>query len=187
MKNNFQISETFYQNLRKFISKRVSEPKDVEDILHDSLFKAQRRIDQLNTNTKLTSWLYQIVRMSIIDFYRQKGRTTELDDSIIANVYETKGNHNAAMGRCVKGMINQLPEKYRTALVLTELEGISQVALSEQLGLSKSGAKSRVQRGKQLLKFLLLKCCDIHTDRRGNVVDYQEKQQHSGTCGCQSE
>ena len=187
MTNELQITDTFYKHLYNFIKKRISEPKDVEDILHDSLFRAQRSIDQLNTNTKLTSWLYQIVRMSIIDFYRRKDRLTELDDLIIAKEYETNDNHNAAIGRCLKGMINQLPEKYRTALELTELEGISQVALSEQLGLSKSGAKSRVQRGKQLLKSLFLKCCDIHTDRRGNVVDYQERHQPSRPCGCLSE
>ena len=183
---DFQISETFYQHLRNFIRKRVPEPKDVEDILHDALYRAQRNIDKLRESTKLTSWLFQIVRMAIIDFYRQKSTPLELDDSIIANEQESQGNHNKAMAICLKEMINQLPEKYRAALELTELEDMSQVELAKHLGISKSGAKSRVQRGKRQLKALLIKCCDIDVDKHGNVVDFQPKERHSGSCGCRS-
>ena len=185
MTGNFQISETFYHHLRNFIKKRITEPKDVEDILHDALYKAQRNINNLRQNTKLTSWLFQIVRTSIIDFYRQRSTPVELDDSIISNEEEPEDNHNKAMAKCLKDMINQLPEKYRAALELTELEGISQVELAQHLGLSKSGAKSRVQRGKHLLKALLLKCCEVDVDKRGNVVDYQPKESFCGSCGRQ--
>ena len=47
---------------------------------------------------------------------------------------------------CLKPMIDPLPEKYRLAIVVTGYEGLSQKALSQQLGMSLSGAKSRVQR-----------------------------------------
>lgn len=78
------------------------------------------------------------------------------------------------LSSCIRPMVEQLPDKYKEAIELTELNGISQKQLSEQLGLSLSGAKSRVQRGREKLKELLTACCRIEVDRYGNVVDYQK-------------
>jgi RNA polymerase sigma-70 factor (ECF subfamily) len=66
-------------------------------------------------------------------------------------------------------MIHSLPGPYREAILLTELEGLSQVELARRLNISVSGAKSRVQRGRQQLKEMLLDCCEFETDRRGRV------------------
>jgi RNA polymerase sigma-70 factor (ECF subfamily) len=64
---------------------------------------------------------------------------------------------------------------------LTELEGRTQRELADALSLSFSGAKSRVQRGREQLKALLLACCHVEVDRRGGVVDYEPRQ---GCSGC---
>ena len=145
MTNQLQITETFYKHLYNFIKKRISEPKDVEDILHNALYKAQRNINTIKDNTKLSSWLFQIVRRAIIDFYRAKQIPVDLDDSVICNRPDPNPNQNKAIGNCLQDLIKQLPEKYRSALELTELKGISQVALSKQLvrHLRKFGALSR--------------------------------------------
>jgi RNA polymerase sigma-70 factor (ECF subfamily) len=70
-------------------------------------------------------------------------------------------------------------------LVLTEYQGLTQKELGERLGLSFSGAKSRVQRAREKLKQQLLACCHFELDRRGHVINYQPKCQccSSGTCG----
>ena len=57
------------------------------------------------------------------------------------------------------------------ALVLTELEGLPQRELAQRLGLSPSGARTRVQRGRRLLKELIDDCCKLEVDARGNVLD----------------
>lgn len=74
---------------------------------------------------------------------------------------------------CIRSTIKRLPEKYREALELTEFQGLSQKELSEKLGISYSGAKSRVQRGRGKLKQLLEGCCHIEADRYGNIVDFR--------------
>ncbi len=71
--------------------------------------------------------------------------------------------------------INCLPEKYRQALILTELQGLPQQALAERLGISLSGAKSRVQRGREKLRQALLDCCHFEFDRRGGIISYQAR------------
>ena len=186
MTGEFQISETFYGNLRNFIGKRVSEPVDAEDILHDSLYKAQRNIHRIKDKTKIRSWIYQIVRRGIIDFYRQGFLSVVLDEAVLADRQESDDNHNKILATCLKTKLKQLPDKYRSALELTELEGFKQVELSHQLGISKSGVKSRVQRGRKQLKDLLTQCCNVNTDKHGNIVDYEERRLCAGSRGCQS-
>jgi len=68
-------------------------------------------------------------------------------------------------------MVNSLPEPYREALVLTESEGLTQQQLADRLGISLSGAKSRVQRRRDQLKGMLHECCTFEFDRRGKVID----------------
>ena len=60
-----------------------------------------------------------------------------------------------------------------------DIEGLSQTAAARRLGISTSGMKSRVQRGRARLKETLLRCCQIHLDRNGGILDYES---HSRTC-----
>jgi RNA polymerase sigma-70 factor, ECF subfamily len=76
-------------------------------------------------------------------------------------------------------MVYALPDPYRDAIVLTEFDGLSQKELAGRLGISVSGAKSRVQRGRALLKRQLLDCCQFEFDR-GSVIDCNPRQ--NSTC-----
>ena len=76
---------------------------------------------------------------------------------------------------CLVPMIQQLPDKYRHAVELSELEGRNQSAIAEVEGISLSGAKSRVQRGRSLLKAMLHDCCDLEINARNQVVEYDNK------------
>ncbi len=68
-------------------------------------------------------------------------------------------------------MIAGLHEPYREALVLTEFDGLTQQQLAGRLGISLSGAKSRVQRRRQQLNEMLTECCTFELDRRGKAID----------------
>jgi RNA polymerase sigma-70 factor (ECF subfamily) len=119
----------------------------------------------------LQAWIYQITRNTIIDYYRRQKITVELPETLEETADEAETSDLAVC--CLKPMINSLPEKYRQALLLTEFEGLSQKAMAESLGISFSGAKSRVQRARQQIKEKLLGCCHFEFDRLGHVVDYQ--------------
>lgn len=83
---------------------------------------------------------------------------------------------------CIKAMINHLPEKCRQAIISTEFAGLTQKELGEKLGLSLSGAKSRVQRAREKLKAMLLECCHFEFDRLGNILDYRHKENTCPYC-----
>ena len=79
-------------------------------------------------------------------------------------------------------MMQNLPDKYRQALVLSELEDLPQKEVAKIQGLSLSGAKSRIQRGRKMLKDMLLECCQFEHDNRGNVVDCEAKDNSCEQC-----
>ena len=89
-----------------------------------------------------------------------------------SKVCETPEQHIASG---LTEMINALPEKYAQALNMVEIGGLSQVQLAKELNVSVSGAKSRVQRGRRLLKDSLLECCHYEFDRYGTIISYHSK------------
>ena len=68
-----------------------------------------------------------------------------------------------------------LPSPYREAVTLTELQGMTQKDAAEMLGISLSGMKSRVQRGRQRIREMLQACCGIALDARGHVLSYERR------------
>ncbi len=83
------------------------------------------------------------------------------------------------------GLVNQLPERYAEAIEMVELGDMSQKAAAERLGISVSGMKSRVQRGRQKLRDLLLDCCAVELDRRGGMLELVPRD-GCDDCGCTS-
>jgi RNA polymerase sigma-70 factor (ECF subfamily) len=80
---------------------------------------------------------------------------------------------------CLEPMLNEVSEPYRQAVTLTEIEGMTQKDAAEKLGVSVSGMKSRVQRGRGKLKDVILDCCEVELDRRGGLVDYRRRRPHA--------
>jgi len=174
-----KIWEEFHPRLKQFILKRVPDEQNAEDILQDVFLKIHTRIDTLRDEEKLQSWMYQIARNTIADYYREHKATIELPEAHLLPEEPIVGDDVVKdLIPSVKAMVNSLPDEYREALILTEYEGLTQRELAERLGLSFSGAKSRVQRAREKLKTMLLDCCHFEFDRLGKVIDYQPK------CGC---
>jgi RNA polymerase sigma-70 factor (ECF subfamily) len=183
-----QLWETFNRPLYQFIQRRVSDPHSAEDILQDVFLKIHTHIDTLRAQDRLTSWIYQITRNAIADYYRAQRPTAELAETLPAADELVDDDVVRELSPCVAAMVAALPEAYREALRLTEYQGLSQKALSERLGISFSGAKSRVQRARAKIKEQLLNCCHFQFDHAGRIIDYQSRraccanQEHS-TCG----
>lgn len=178
------IWEEFADPLKRFIIKRVRDEHDAEDILQDIFCKIYSNIDKLKDKEKLQAWVYQITRNAIIDYYRQCKVMIELPEmpENITDVPVTGADTGHEVAQCLKSMINHLPKKYRQAIILTEFEGLTQKELGEKLGISLSGAKTRVQRARKKLKEMLLKCCRFEFDRLGNILDYHPKENTCRYC-----
>jgi RNA polymerase sigma-70 factor (ECF subfamily) len=168
-----QLWETFNIPLKQFIRKRVMDEQNADDILQDVFLKIHTRIDTLKDEQKLQSWMYQIARNAVLDHYRERSMTYELPDTPADEEAIYDDDVIQTLIPCIQAMIEDLPPVYRESLILTEYEGMTQKELGEKLGISFSGAKSRVQRAREKLKKMLLDCCHFEFDRRGGIIDYQ--------------
>ncbi len=189
-----EIWQYIHTGLRSFIAKRVANEAEVDDIAQDVWLKMQRGLDGLKDRSRLISWIYQIARHAIIDHYRAPGRRREMPAGLAADLEayhslsvktpasEDVGQLRTELAGCLRPMIERLSEEYRQAVVLVDLEGRSQQETAAQLGLSLSGMKSRVQRGRRQLKGMLEACCTIELDQRRGVVDYDVRDQQDKSC-----
>jgi RNA polymerase sigma-70 factor, ECF subfamily len=171
------IYTDFHDKLFRFISRRVNDPDTAEDILQNVYLKIHANIGSLRQTDRLESWIYQITRNAIIDYYRRARPQVELSESLASPLSE-EPDAVSELASCIKGMLGCLPEKDRQALEMTDLQGLSQVELAERLNLSVSGAKSRVQRAREKLKEAYLDCCHFEFDRLGQVIDYIPRCDH---------
>jgi RNA polymerase sigma-70 factor, ECF subfamily len=176
-----QAWEAFHAPLHQFIRRRVADEAAAEDLLQEVFLKIHQQGANLRDARRMESWIYQIARNLIIDYYRSHHhRLTALDDGEVLDLPEEFPDDDivSELLPCVRAMVLALPEQDRQALILTEYQGLTQKELGERLGLSFSGAKSRVQRARERLKQELLACCHFELDRRGHILDYQPR------CNC---
>ena len=189
-----EIWQQIHNGLRAFIAKRVANEAEADDIVQDVWLKMQRGLDGLKDRRRLISWIYQIARHAIIDHYRAPGRRREMPAGLAADLeaYQSSSSRQRAsedsgqlrmeLAGCLRPMIDRLSEEYRLAVVLVDLEGLTQQAAAVQLELSLSGMKSRAQRGRRQLKEMLEACCTIELDRRRGVTDYEVRDQKCNSC-----
>jgi RNA polymerase sigma factor (SigZ family) len=185
-----QLWEDFHVPLRQFIRAQVRDEAQTDDLLQEVFLKIHTHLDSVRAQEKVGSWLYQIARHVITDHFRsqQNKATTALPDDLaeqlIAPEEVAENEAVESLLPCILPMVQRLPLPYRQALLLTEVEGITQKDLAERLGLSFSGAKSRVQRARDKLRELLLDCCHFEFDRRGTIIDYVPNCEQCATERC---
>ena len=172
----------YQAKLKTFIEKRVSDPAATDDILQDVFLKMHTQLDSLKEKAKLQSWLYQITRNAIIDYYRSKKPSETLPEWLSQAQSDPGEQARQELSECLQPMIERLPPRYRDAIVLSEIKGKTQKEVSQTQGISLSGAKSRVQRGRALLKEMLVDCCQLEYGHAGQVIDYNNKDGSCSTC-----
>lgn len=175
------IWHKYNARLTGFIRSKVSEDF-VDDLLQEVFIKIHANIDSLKTESKLESWLYQITRNTIADYYRTHRITEELPKWIELPQTKEEELIRQELASCLTPMINMLPDKYRRAVQISEVENKTQQEVADQEGLSLSGAKSRVQRGRALLKTMLHDCCEIEINKKNHITDYQVNKTDCDCC-----
>jgi RNA polymerase sigma-70 factor, ECF subfamily len=175
--------------LRGLIGRRVSDPEAVEDLVQDVLLRVSAAASGGEQFQSLSAWLDRVAHNAVIDHYRTRRRLSPIeeaaelaDPSAWPYPAESDDRHSAReLAKCLRPLMEQLPPPSREALVLTDIDGLTQAAAATALGLSISGMKSRVQRARLQLRALLVACCPVDLDVRGAIVDHTPPTQ---SCGC---
>lgn len=166
------IWEQFNAGLKRFICRKVDDPDHCDDILQEVYLKIFINLGKVAKARNIRSYVFQMAHNAVMDHYRRTGYKAspgacrqpeaEWEAPLLKTEY--------SLTACLRPMINALPEIYRHALILVELEGLTQQEFARKAGISLSGAKSRVQRAREKLKEEIMRCCEYEFDKYGNIV-----------------
>lgn len=167
--------QDYSNQLLGFIQRRVNDSAVAEDILQDVFLKMFERLDSLRDADKLQSWMYQIARHAIVDYYRSKKPADVVLEELPDGSGDDEGDAREEMIGWLRPLIGMLPDTYHEAVWFSEVDGLTHQVVAERLGISLTATKSRVRRGKQMMKEMLTDCCRFEFDQRGRVVDYEQR------------
>jgi RNA polymerase sigma-70 factor (ECF subfamily) len=176
----------------------VKQPANAEDIVQEIFIPIHRNLSTVEDEARLPAWLFTVARSAIADHFRKNSRPVaalaeDFDPPAPTVDPEITSAMVMELSTCLEPMVETLPSSYREAIRPIELSGMKQAAAAKDAGLSVSGMKTRVQRGRQKLKDRLLQCCEVELDKQGAVMNYKPRdgsrnpctsdQQNSGCAG----
>jgi RNA polymerase sigma-70 factor, ECF subfamily len=169
-------AEEVAEAVRSFVRRRVKHPQDAEDITQETLLRLYRNVEELRDIGAFDGWMYRIARNAIADHHRAGSRRPLPVDTTDTDVIDTEDPvddepADQLLAGCLHTLLDRVPDNYRQALELTDLGDLTQEQAAAQLGLSTSGMKSRVQRGRRLLRAEITHCCQVSLDAHGAIAD----------------
>jgi len=177
--------EDISARLRPFVARRIAA-HDVDDVVQDVFVRLQRGLPALRDEERFTSYLFQVARSSVSEHLRMRARHPLPDraegEEAAADPPDDDRDVARSLAACVSGFVAQLPSPYREAVTLVELEGMTVREAAELAGISLSGMKSRVQRGRSQLRQLFDECCEIALDTRGKPTDVAPRTPRCRSC-----
>lgn len=175
--------EETLERLRRYVAARVGDPEVAADITQDVVVRsiAAGALDRVDDPV---AWLHRSASNAVIDHYRTRRRLDPLDEHDLGLVDDDtdEGPNDAIrdLAGCLRPLVERLEPIYRDAVVRVDLDGRTHRHVADELGVSVSGMKSRVQRGRRQLRDLLTACCAVDLDGTGAVSDYTR----NPGCGC---
>ena len=164
--------ETAFEELLRQYEKKVytlcfrmcGNSEDAEEAAQDTFLALWRGIDRFRQESSLSTWIYRLASNACIDLLRRRkkqGSSLSLDDEELfldavdpAPRPQDAVEHREAQKLLQEGL-SALPEEYRKVLILREIEGLSYTEIAESASLELGTVKSRISRGRVLLRNFL--------------------------------
>jgi len=177
------IYKTFHPKIVRYLAHMVGW-RDAEDVTQEVFVKVNQGLSSFKGESQVSTWIYRIATHSALDklrspSFRQTGRKSLSGDSIGGGEIEIMDKNawtgentpsietsaiRTEMNQCIRGVVEKLPESYRTVVVLSELEGFRDDEIAEILGVSIHTAKIRLHRARARLKKDLEAHCNFYRD-----------------------
>ncbi len=153
-------------SLYNFALGLAKNEEDAADLVQETYLRALRFQHRFQPGTNLRAWLFKILRHAFIDNYWRRGREPVLEDpepergsATLAEVEGVRGEEAGPLNRLVRAdlteALEQLPDPFRAAILLSDVEGLSVEEIADIMDCPKNTVKTRLFRGRQLLRKLL--------------------------------
>lgn len=163
-----EVWVTYHKDLKQFIFSKVKDEMTTDDLLQDVFITIHTKLEDLKDTTKLKSWVFAIARNKIIDSFKKNKKTVEILEFKTEGELEEVPVHTEK--DCLGGIIKNLPLKYRTPLFLSDIRGVKQQDIAEQLNLPLSTVKSQIQRARKMIAQGFIDCCGYTFNKKGKLV-----------------
>jgi RNA polymerase sigma-70 factor (ECF subfamily) len=171
------------RRLLVYFRNRVGNLAIAEDLQQETLLKAYRGQAALRDERRFEPWLFRIAHGTIVDYYRRQYSQNKLACDLPAETGPDTNDVTTVMACAVRCYLETLPKAYREAVQLADYEGLPHAEVARRLGLTLAAAKSRVRRGKLLVKSLVEAECRLEFDPLGKVIGYQRRESAASRCG----
>ena len=178
-----EIYTAYRERILRYLSRLVGEA-EAEDLTQETFLKAGRKFADFRGESQILTWLYRIATNAAVDRFRSPtGRELIQIQPSAGPVEETLPHvHSPApptverqaikeeMNACIRNVIDRLPERYRTVIVLSNLEGLKDAEIADVLGQSTSAVKIRLHRAREQLRKELSSTCVFYRDEENELA-----------------
>lgn len=169
-----QLYRDLHQSVLRYVRRKVGSDELAEDITHDSFLRLWSSLQHGTAVHNAAAFVFRSANNRIIDHYRtSKTKVPYLEAGDDSQERERDEVGRTEVVGWMQGSVAALPEPYRTTLRMAEIDQMPYAQIAAQLNLSVAGVKSRVRRGRALIRERLLQCCRFTFDARGRVIDYE--------------
>ncbi|MGM0934496.1 MAG: sigma-70 family RNA polymerase sigma factor [Bacteroidota bacterium] len=161
--------------LRNYILKLVKNEDTADELAHEVLMKVYSSCCSGREIRNIRSWLFQIAYNTCMDYFKARSKMTEIKTDIV-EMQENQTYKEAS--EFIEPLLDLLPKEYAEPLKLADIDQLKQQEVAKRMGLSLTATKSRVQRGRKLLREQIRECVDIEVDKYGQLQAFNIK----GTC-----
>ncbi|MDX1617814.1 MAG: RNA polymerase sigma factor [Balneolaceae bacterium] len=156
------ILRRYNQKLYRVVRSYLSEEEAVREVVHSAYIKAYEHLEQFRSESQFSTWLVRIAINEALTHLNRRDRTSEADiDRLNEN-----GNHKELVNRndpeqeavradlkqLLEEAIDTLPPKYRSVLIMREIEQMSTRETARCLGITRANVKVRLHRAKRKLR-----------------------------------
>jgi RNA polymerase sigma-70 factor (ECF subfamily) len=148
--------------------------QDAEDLVQETCLRAYRFLDQLDDESHCRAWLFKILTNTFINLYRKAQRTPETVALTDRDADRHAGTESAEglpldelLDDDLKAALDALPEEYRIAVLMSDIEEFSYDEIAEILGCPVGTVRSRIHRGRGMLRAHLTRVARSRGDAQG--------------------
>ena len=179
MKTTKDIWTLYADDIKYFMLSKVKDVSIADDLLQDTFIKAHTKLSTLKDDDKVKSWLFSIARYTVMDYFRQREIVYEMTDEDF--IFEDQKLDHTVLD-CLRGIVKRLPKKYRDPLFLSDIKGMKQAEVAQQLHLPLATVKSQIQRGRKQIAQGFIDCCDFKVNDKGYLVGEMKEKADCKVC-----